>query len=89
MRFEEDADGVTVHTAAGTVRADTVVVTVGAWTTAMVSGIALPPLRVTEESPAHFTPRDPAGVWPSFNHFVAPGHAGRRTSTACRRPARA
>ena len=88
LRFEEDADGVTVHTAAGTVRADTVIVTVGAWTGSVLDGIPLPPLRVTEESPAHFTPRDPASAWPSFNHFVrrAPG---RRTSTACRRPARA
>lgn len=71
--FEQDADGVSVHTAEGTVRADTVVVTVGAWTGALLSGITLPPLRVTEESPAHFAPRDPDAPWPSFNHFVTPG----------------
>jgi len=73
VHFEEDADGVTVHTAEGTLRAETVVVTVGAWTTTMVSGIPLPPMRVTEESPAHFIQRDLDAAWPSFNHFVAPG----------------
>ena len=74
LRIEEDADGVTVHTAAGAVRADTVVVTAGAWTSALLGGgIPLPPLTVTEESPAHFAPRDPADAWPSFNHFVTPG----------------
>lgn len=73
LRIEEDADGVTVHTAAGAVRAETVVVTTGAWTNTVVSGIPLPPLVVTEESPAHFTPREVSDVWPSFNHFVTPG----------------
>ena len=74
LRIEEDADGVTVHTADGSVRADTVVVTAGAWTDRLLGGgIPLPPLRITEESPAHFTPRDPADAWPSFNHFVTPG----------------
>ncbi|MFT4220681.1 MAG: FAD-dependent oxidoreductase [Microbacterium sp.] len=77
-RLEEDADGVTVRTDAGALRADTVVVTAGAWTAKLLrdSGrgdIPLPPLRVTEESPAHFAPRDPALPWLSFNHFVAPG----------------
>ncbi|GAA1944557.1 FAD-dependent oxidoreductase [Microbacterium deminutum] len=73
-RIEEDADGVTVHTPAGAVRADAVVVTAGAWTSALVGGsIPLPSLTVTEESPAHFAPRDPAVAWPSFNHFVTPG----------------
>lgn len=72
-RWSEDADGVTVHTAAGTVRAETVIVTVGAWSGSLLDGIPLPPLTVTEESPAHFIPRDPAHAWPSFNHFVDPG----------------
>ncbi|MGC5172982.1 FAD-dependent oxidoreductase [Microbacterium sp. DT81.1] len=73
LRFEQHADGVIVHTPAGTVLADIVIVTVGAWTSSVLDGIPLPRLRVTEESPAHFTPRDPAHAWPSFNHFVAPG----------------
>lgn len=69
-----DADGARVVTDAETLRADTVVVTVGAWTSVLLAdlGIPLPPLRVTEETPAHFTATI-AGPWPSFNHFVAPG----------------
>lgn len=73
VRIEEDADGVTVHTAGGSLRAETVIVTVGAWTETLLSGIRLPRLRVTEESPAHFRPRDPDAAWPSFNHFLTPG----------------
>ncbi len=73
-RVEEDADGVTVRLEdGGSIRADVVVVTAGAWTTRLIDDIPLPPLRVTEESPAHFAPVDPALPWPSFNHFVAPG----------------
>ena len=72
-RIEEDADGVTVHTATGALLAETVIVTVGAWTADVVRSIRLPPLTVTEESPAHFVPRDADHAWPSFNHFVAPG----------------
>jgi len=69
-----DADGVDVVTDARVIRADTVVVTAGAWSAGLLGdhlGIHLPPLRVTEESPAHFAARI-AGPWPSFNHFVAP-----------------
>lgn len=73
LRIEEDADGVTVHTGAGAVRAETAVVTAGAWTKGLLGGIPLPPLVVTEESPAHFAPREATDEWPSFNHFVAPG----------------
>jgi sarcosine oxidase len=71
-RIEDDGEAVTVTTDAGTLRADVTVVTVGAWTKRLVDGIPLPRLRVTEESPAHFAPRDPASPWPSFNHFVDP-----------------
>ena len=74
-----DADGVDVVTDAGVLRADVVVATVGAWTEKLLGGgadgalgIRLPRLRVTEETPAHFTPTVP-GPWPSFNHFVTPG----------------
>lgn len=71
----DEGESVSVRTAAGILIADAVIVTVGAWTRPLVEplGIALPPLRVTEESPAHFAPRDPATPWPSFNHFVSPG----------------
>lgn len=68
-----DADGVDVVTDAGVLRAEVAITTAGAWTESLVGGgIPLPPLRVTEETPAHFTARI-AGPWPSFNHFVAPG----------------
>jgi len=64
-RVEVDlADGTRVH-------AGTVVVTVGAWSAALLPGIGLPPLTVTEETPAHFLPRVPT-AWPSFNHYVSP-----------------
>ena len=88
LRVEEDVDGITVQTDVGAVRAETVVVTAGAWTNTLVGGIPLPPLVVTEESPAHFAPREVSDVWPSFNHFLTPG-VWPPTCTACRRPARA
>lgn len=77
-RVDEEDDGVTVHTDASSLRADVVVVTAGAWTRPLlgdtgVGGTPPPRLRVTEENPAHFAPRDPGLVWPSFNHFVEPG----------------
>lgn len=72
--IDEDADGVTVRLAdGGDLRADVVVVTAGAWTRGLLRGIPLPPLRVTEESPAHFAPVDTALPWPSFNHFTDRG----------------
>ncbi len=70
---EDHGDVVTVRTADDAVTADVAIVTTGAWTRQLVPGIALPPLRVTEESPAHFLPVDGPDAWPSFNHFVAPG----------------
>jgi len=70
---EDLGDAVAVRTASGVLRADVAVVAAGAWTRGLVPGIPLPRLRVTEESPAHFAPVDPAAPWPSFNHFVAPG----------------
>ncbi|MFB7251445.1 FAD-dependent oxidoreductase [Microbacterium sp. NPDC056234] len=54
-----------------TLRADTVVVTAGAWSAKLLGGIGLPRLRVTEEAPAHFPPLTDAS-WPSFNHYVPP-----------------
>lgn len=75
--IEETPDGVRLTVEADGERrdvvADTVVVTAGAWTAGILPGsFALPRLTVTEESPAHFTPRGPGGDWPSFNHFVDP-----------------
>lgn len=46
-----------------------VVVTAGAWTSKLIGAqVDLPALVVTQEQPAHFTPRDNTLVWPSFNH---------------------
>lgn len=53
--------------------ARTAVVTLGAWTTKLVGGLALPRLVVTQEQPAHFAVRDGSVAWPSYNHF--PGAA--------------
>lgn len=73
--IDESAHGVTVSVEADGTRynleADTVVVAAGAWTASVVpGGFALPRLTVTEESPAHFAPRDASAAWPSFNHFA-------------------
>lgn len=76
--IEELGDRVRVEVEASgtreTFEADTVVVTAGAWTRRVVpASVALPQLSVTEESPAHFRPRDASFEWPSFNHLVGPG----------------
>jgi len=63
-------------------RARRVVVAAGAWTGALLGGLVpLPPLRVTQEQPAHFAPRQADAhasdgwpdQWPSFGHLLAPG----------------
>nr|BFF08962.1 hypothetical protein GCM10025699_02650 [Microbacterium flavescens] len=81
----EDGDGVTVTVDARgeryRLRADTLIVTAGAWTTRLLpAGFPLPRLTVTEESPAHFAPFPGFDAWPSFNHFLggsggSAGHA--------------
>jgi len=66
-----DDDGVVALTASGErLEADLAVVTVGAWTRRLLPDVPAPPLRVTEESPAHFAALAP--VWPSFNHILDP-----------------
>ncbi len=69
---DDRGDRVAVRTAAETLIADVAIVTAGAWTRRLLPGWALPPLTVTEETPAHFAPRIDA-PWPSFNHLVDPG----------------
>ncbi|KTR74128.1 FAD-dependent oxidoreductase, partial [Microbacterium oxydans] len=72
-RIEEDSDGVGVSVAEDIhLRAETVVVTAGAWTRTLLPHFGLPRLTVTEETPAHFRPLTDA-PWPSFNHYVQPG----------------
>lgn len=59
------------------VQARSLVVTAGAWTQKLLgSHLALPRLVVTQEQPAHFTPRDPALDLPSFNHLRDVSPAG-------------
>ncbi|MFF8817428.1 FAD-dependent oxidoreductase [Leucobacter sp. NPDC015123] len=69
VRIEvEGADG-----AVRTVDAEGAIVAAGAWSKPLLEGLVeLPELTVTEEHPAHFTPRDPAVLWPSFNHMFTP-----------------
>lgn len=53
-----------------TLSAPSVIVAAGAWARPLLAGLVeLPRLRVTEEHPAHFAPRDAALLWPSFNHM--------------------
>jgi sarcosine oxidase len=82
LRLEVLGDNhVRVTTETGTVTARRAVVTVGAWTGRLLSGVLpVPRLRVTQEQPAHFALLDasPAAAaraateWPGFNHAVDP-----------------
>jgi sarcosine oxidase len=57
-----------------------VIVAVGAWSAKLLDGLVpLPPLRVTQEQPAHFPARDSATAWPSFIHHVPGGVYGLAT----------
>jgi sarcosine oxidase len=59
--------------------ADGAVVTAGAWSRPLLDGLVdLPPLRVTEEHPAHFAILAPYADanWPSFNHFLPTDREG-------------
>jgi sarcosine oxidase len=72
-------DDVEVRTRDRTYRARAAVVTAGAWTTKLLNGLVpLPPLRVTQEQPAHF-----ATVgnfqWPAFVHYGQIGVYGLMT----------
>ncbi|WP_286303124.1 FAD-dependent oxidoreductase [Microbacterium suwonense] len=70
LSIHEDDAHVAVTLPDGVLHAETVVVTAGAWTSKLL-GTGLPRLRVTEETPAHFTPMSNVS-WPSFNHYVDP-----------------
>jgi sarcosine oxidase len=74
-RLSVRPDGVEAVTAAGeAVAADVAVVAAGGWAPAFLStlDIPAPPLRVTQEQPAHFPAADPLG-WPSFLHHGGAG----------------
>lgn len=74
LHYEEAVESIVVHgdeaevrTNRGSYRAPHVVVAAGAWVEDVLAGlIALPPLRVSREQPAHFAAIDPSVVWPSF-----------------------
>jgi len=78
IRFDEPvvnidvgADGVEVHTASRTLRAPVVVAASGSWIRDVVPAtIELTEFTVTEETPAHYLPRDPSLRWPSFLHHM-------------------
>lgn len=62
-----------------TVETGSAIVAAGAWSKPLLEGVVeLPELTVTEEHPAHFAPRDPAHVWPSFNHMFTPDQLDER-----------
>lgn len=74
----DDGVRVRVRTADGsedTIRARRAIITAGAWTTDVLTALgieaSLPPLRVTQEQPAFFAPRDGSTAWPGFNHTPA------------------
>jgi sarcosine oxidase len=63
-------DAVLVHTDSGSYRARRVVAAVNAWAAKLVGELVpLPPLRVTQEQPAHFAAVEPEERWPSFGHL--------------------
>jgi sarcosine oxidase len=71
---EPDGDGVVVRLAAGAaVRGRAAVVAAGAWTADVLGdAVRLPPLRVTQEQPAHFRPLAPDLAWPAFTNDPDP-----------------
>ena len=80
-----DDEKVRVITDTEVIRCRRVVVSVGAWTTRLLSGVLrLPSLVVTQEQPAHFALADPSAnaarsaaiTWPGFNHSYDAAKAG-------------
>ena len=79
LGIDTDGDGARVRTDSGVLEADQVVVAAGAWTSALVQPhLGYPPIRTTQEQPAHFArllgaqDRD----WPSFIHHPGAGYDG-------------
>jgi sarcosine oxidase len=67
-------DKAIVHTEYETYQARRVIVAANAWVPKLVGSLVpLPPLRVTQEQPAHFTARTPHEPWPSFGHLFREG----------------
>jgi Glycine/D-amino acid oxidases (deaminating) len=73
-RLDVDGDTVVVATDAAEYRPARVVVTAGAWTSHLLpADIPRPPLRVTQEQPAHFAERPGTREWPGFMQSPIPG----------------
>lgn len=71
VRGDHDVE---VRTETGVLRARHVVVAAGSWAPALLRGtLALPPITVSQEQPAHFAPVTAGAEWPSFIHW-RPGH---------------
>jgi sarcosine oxidase len=69
LGIEPDGDRVRVIARDDVVIADTVVVTAGPWVDRVAGALVdLPPVRVTQESVFHFTPRVEPSWWPSLIH---------------------
>jgi sarcosine oxidase len=68
---------VRITTDAEQIEARRVVVAAGAWAADLLSELVpLPPIRVTQEQPAHFAPFDRRVDWPSFTHVPDEGAPG-------------
>ena len=77
--IEIRSDGVRVRAASGTIDADSVVVTAGAWADRVLSGIlVLPELIVTDEQVFFFEPRADH-AWPTFITRTVPEYYGLPT----------
>ena len=77
-----DGSGVDVVTGNRTLRADVVVLAVGAWLPKLAAGLELagelPPMTVTQEQPAYFTAPG-SDTWPVFVHHGEAPHYGLYT----------
>lgn len=72
IRLDTNRGRATVHTSLGVYDTRMVVATCGAWLPKMLKRhVPLPAMRVTQEQPAFFIPRDPAIEWPCFVHRFA------------------
>lgn len=73
-------DEVFVDTDDQTYRARRAVVAVNGWAESLLGDLVpLPPLRVTQEQPAHFATRSAELSWPSFGHLFAEGSSAAAT----------
>ncbi|MET0930310.1 MAG: FAD-dependent oxidoreductase [Aeromicrobium sp.] len=73
----QDDDRVLVTTDAEQWSARRVVVAAGAWAADLLGDLVpLPPIRVTQEQPAHFLPYDSGLDWPAFTHVPGADEPG-------------